>query len=111
LTGGEEDSELWFGSASESILGMSLGETVLRNVHPRRVCHPQNCVLHNPSDHHMRTWPTHWRGDRRLMERLCQHGVGHPDPDDVAWHVSQDRHYQDVHGCDGCCRRPVPTEG
>ena len=35
--------------------------------------------------------------DRRIMERICPHGVGHPDPDDV---LNQDR----VHGCDGCCR-------
>ena len=41
---------------------------------------------------HMRGWPTTGRG-----ERVCPHGVGHPDPDR--------RHADDpgVHGCDGCC--------
>lgn len=41
-------------------------------------------------------WPQHWRGDRHLMERICPHGVGHPDPDDI--------NPDGVHGCDGCCR-------
>jgi hypothetical protein len=32
------------------------------------------------------------------MERICEHGIGHPDPDQImrdeaGW----------VHGCDGCC--------
>lgn len=49
----------------------------------------------------MRTWPSVWRADRRLLERLCPHGVGHPDPDDR----SADR----VHGCDGCCQDGRPT--
>ena len=60
------------------------------------------CPIHNPSDHHMSGWPTHWRDDRQLMERICPHGVGHPDPDDR----SDDR----THGCDGCCR-PAPEPG
>lgn len=52
----------------------------------------------------MRAFPTHWRADRGLMERICPHGVGHPDPDDLAW---QEEHRPQaaagVHGCDGCC--------
>lgn len=46
----------------------------------------------------MRSFPQLWRTDRGVMERVCPHGVGHPDPDEV---------YRDiddfVHGCDGCC--------
>jgi hypothetical protein len=53
------------------------------------------CAIHWPSQHHMRTWPQHWRGDRGIIERVCDHGVGHPDPDD--------RDRNKVHGCDGCC--------
>jgi hypothetical protein len=67
----------------------------LRHVHPATQCAGEWCPLHNRSDHHMRDWPQHWRGDRYLMERICPHGVGHPDPDDP----STDR----THGCDGCC--------
>jgi len=45
-----------------------------------------------------------WRSDRRLMERVCPHGIGHPDPDDVAYRVSRGEPATvAVHGCDGCC--------
>lgn len=73
------------------------GQTIY-NVHPMDDCIGRPCVMHAPSNHHMREWKTHWRADRHLMERLCPHGIGHPDPDDI----SEDR----VHGCDGCCRPP-----
>jgi hypothetical protein len=71
----------------------------LVNIHPRIACAPTACVIHNRSDHVMRAFPTHWREDRRFMERICPHGVGHPDPDDP---------FADpVHGCDGCCMSPA----
>lgn len=98
------DDELWIGEATEPVLGAHVGRTVLENVHPSSRCAGEWCVLHNPSDHHMRDWPTLWRADRRLMERTCSHGVGHPDPDDLAFHRRHDRDWQGVHGCDGCCR-------
>ena len=56
------------------------------------------CCIHNPSDHHMVDWPTNWRDDRKMMERICEHGVGHPDPDDLAFSGRDG-----VHGCDLCC--------
>ena len=71
---------------------------VLR-VHRKKDCVGPHCPIHNPSDHHMKDWPTHWRADRGIMERVCEHGVGHPDPDDA---------FADgVHGCDGCCTPPA----
>lgn len=73
------------------------------NTHPAEKCAGQACVIHNPSDHKMRDWGLNWRSDRLLMERLCPHGVGHPDPDDLAFHVSEGRAWQANHGCDGCC--------
>jgi hypothetical protein len=69
-------------------------------------CLGTTCVIHNPSDHHMRSWPMHWRPGRGIMERICSHGTGHPDPDQFEY---WDRVYGDeswamsVHGCDGCC--------
>lgn len=74
-----------------------IGGQRLRNVHLKGVCLGPHCCIHNPSPHHMVEWPQNWRPDRRIMERLCPHGVGHPDPDDP----TQDT----VHGCDGCCWR------
>lgn len=59
-----------------------------------------HCPIHNPSNHHMVNWPTHWRDDRGMMERICPHGVGHPDPDDPKATINGN----DIHGCDGCCQ-------
>lgn len=53
-----------------------------------------------------------WRADRQLMERVCDHGIGHPDPDHIK-HVTRIARYASVpvdvdgigvHGCDGCCQ-------
>ena len=77
------------------------GQT-LDNVHDESQCNGRNCAIHNPSDHHMKDWPLHWREDRRFFERICEHGVGHPDPDEIEYHKSQGRDIS-VHGCDGCC--------
>lgn len=64
-------------------------------------CAGSHCPIHNPSDHHMRKWPQHWRDDRGIMERTCEHGVGHPDPDCI--YAQRDG---GLHGCDGCCMPP-----
>lgn len=74
-------------------------------VHPKENCRGEHCVIHSPSDHHMKSWPTHWRGDRGIMERICKHGVGHPDPDDLAFRVAngEDELTGALHGCCGCC--------
>ena len=68
----------------------------LVNAHSLEDCEEDVCPIHKLTDHSMRSFPQHWRDDRRIMERICPHGVGHPDPDDV---LNEDR----VHGCDGCC--------
>lgn len=81
--------------------------THLVDVHDRALCAGHPCCVHNPSDHHMYGWRQHWRADRRLMERLCAHGIGHPDPDDVAYARRQfgevAARLRGFHGCDGCC--------
>ena len=78
---------------------------VVRDVHPPTDCAEREfCAIHAPSPHLMRTFPTHFRFDRYLMERICDHGVGHPDPDDVAYQaVAMPERMAGVHGCDGCC--------
>jgi hypothetical protein len=67
--------------------------------HDRDTCKGEYCTIHNFSDHHMVKWNQRWREDRSIMERICGHGVGHPDPDDPK---AQDE-FESVHGCDGCC--------
>lgn len=76
-------------------------------VHAREDCSGR-CSIHAPSDHSMKDLPTHWRDDRGIMERICEHGVGHPDPDDTGFRVmdvGQGAEYADLHGCCGCCRK------
>lgn len=92
--------------------------TTLTRVHGREECEGREipCCIHRPSAHHMAAWPMNWRSDTRVMERICPHGTGHPDPDHMAyvtslesWHStggedSGDMSWQGVHGCDGCCQ-------
>ncbi|AOE43769.1 hypothetical protein SEA_BANTAM_80 [Gordonia phage Bantam] len=76
----------------------------LANVHDEAPDCASGCVIHSPSDHHMRLWPLHWRDDRAIFERLCPaHGVGHPDPDQFAYWDRTGNEWQKVHGCCGCC--------
>jgi hypothetical protein len=77
--------------------------TILTNVHQEWDCAGWPCVIHRPSHHAMRSWSLHWRDDRRIFERICKHGVGHPDPDQIDhWRAKAQLHNL-VHGCDGCC--------
>ena len=64
------------------------GSTRRLNAHSLEDCLGEVCCIHKMTDHSMRGFPQLWREDRRIMERICPHGVGHPDPDDV---VNQDR--------------------
>lgn len=82
--------------------------------HNPRNCKGETCCLHNRSDHRMRDFPQHWREDRKLMERMCAHGVGHPDPDALAHIEAVDgkeaADIESVHGCDGCCSAATAEE-
>ena len=66
-------------------------------------CAGTPCPIHAPSRHHMTDWPMTLRASG-LTERICSHGVGHPDPDSVAWLDSHGRTGYGLHGCDGCCQ-------
>lgn len=70
--------------------------------HPNYACKGSSCTIHNKTMHKMRHYPQHWRVDRAIMERICEHGVGHPDPDEYKIN-GPNGEYQAVHGCDGCC--------
>jgi len=76
-------------------------DTVIRCHHPSQ-CEGHICSLHNRTDHSMRSFPQHWRWDRGIMERVCPHGVGHPDPDDYMILNGDDN---GIHGCCGCCSK------
>lgn len=94
-----DDPSVWMiGEAAEPVHGIQSGPTILHRVHPESVCAGRACVIHRPSEHRMRDWPLNWRADRRIMERICLHGIGHPDPDQLPMLQGMG-----MHGCDGCC--------
>lgn len=84
---------------------VAVQEGILTNVHRADQCVGGHCWVHYPSEHHMVTWPISWRADKRTALRVCSHGIGHPDPDDVAFNVRMGRDVT-VHECDGCCTTP-----
>lgn len=70
---------------------------------------PMTCVIHRPTTYRL-------TGSRQILRRggliedECEHGVGHPNPDSVAyfrWRNPEDN--RSLHGCDGCCG-PEMTE-
>jgi hypothetical protein len=71
-------------------------------VHNPNVCRGEKCALHNPSDHSMLKWPMLLR-ETGLVERTCEHGIGHPDPDSMRWMNKTFGDGWGIHGCDGCC--------
>jgi hypothetical protein len=79
----------WFGTHLVQV------PTVLRGVHLEHECLGQPCLVHRPSDHHMRHWPLLWWDEQKVFQRLCPHMLAHPDPD--GWGEVE-------HDCDGCCQ-------
>lgn len=77
--------------------------TTLYNVHERSDTCEQSCVIHNPLTNHMSDWQLHWRNDRGIFERICPHGIGHPEPSQYPYWDATHQGHQKVHGCDGCC--------
>lgn len=77
---------------------------VLTRVHDPAKCegkHP--CVIHGPTDHHMRDWPLYYLAEDKTFVRYCPHGESHPDPDQIVYWRERDVEYLSLHACDGCC--------
>lgn len=77
------------------------------NLHPaNEECATDGCMIHNPDEAwvgNREGWPYSPRADGR-MERLCPHGVGHPDPDAARFlNRTRPNLAASIHGCDGCC--------
>lgn len=75
---------------------------------PMRCADDRRCVIHRPSVHGMTWWAAIMREDRGyLVERICRHGIGHPDPDSLAYFFAKGDDTAGIHGCDGCCTRAL----
>jgi hypothetical protein len=99
---GQNDKGYWV-VAIDPVTGEKCGEMI--NVHSPQACaEALGCAIHNrPSDHPLKNAKMLWRNDRGILERLCEHGVGHPDADSAAYLASIGRSNDNIHGCDGCC--------
>lgn len=86
----------------------------LLQVHPvNNDCFINGCCVHCPDPlaiENVEDWPYNWRADRGIMERVCIHGTGHPDPDSARFLERHGKSYENVHGCDGCCGRKVTND-
>lgn len=78
-------------------------------VHDQDLCAGQWCVIHRPKPGVWDRWPTFWRFDRRIMERICPHGIGHPAVEQFDHWRATDQWWQATHGCDGCCGGTTKT--
>lgn len=73
--------------------------TKVVNVHNENECFGPTCAIHRNTHHHMELDPQRWNPKENYIERVCQHSVGHPDPDDFL-------NLLRAHDCDGCCLKP-----
>lgn len=90
---------------SENVFVTDTGQRLVRT-HNAQGCAQSpipNCAIHNPSERAKKLGKLHWRVDRGFFERICEHGVGHPDPDDARFQEGNGREDIWTHGCDGCC--------
>lgn len=78
---------------------------LLKGVHSPSNCadQPWGCWVHTPKSHALASAPIRWRDDKGTAERICDHGISHPDPQDVAYWWSIRGRDVTVHACDGCC--------
>lgn len=85
-------------------------------VHGVDQCTGTWCCIHNPSDHHMKTWPLVFTPTLLSAGyRVCEHRIIHPDPDSRAYLIRQHDPFallmSILHECDGCCDPEGPTHG
>jgi hypothetical protein len=72
----EDPTQYLIADATDASFGAHQGVAVLENVHPATACDGRHCVIHNPSNHHMRSWPLVWRDDKWSVPDLVDTGLG-----------------------------------
>lgn len=83
-------------------------EEFITRLHPETAdCYEHGCVIHSPTPYSsanpLGEAAMNWRDDKGQMERLCRHGIGHPDYDQANYNTRTGHPYSNIHGCDGCC--------
>jgi hypothetical protein len=74
---------------------------VLKHVHSKLDCKGPYCTVHKMSDHHMRSFPQIWNPIVVAMQRVCEHGKRHTDPDEINNDIFVKMDHDS--DCDGCC--------
>lgn len=67
--------------------------------HAQWSCIGDFCVVHRPMPGPWQDWPTRWRQDRGIMERVCPCGVGHPASEEYQWGGDMEHGCCGVHTC------------
>lgn len=72
-------------------------------VHPESRCIGRDreiigCCIHAPSDHPLKAAPLAWVSLAHCMIRVCEHGEGHTDPDDLAYRAWAAAHSDPEYG-------------
>lgn len=82
---------------------LGAGKLGVLTTHQEDECSSERCDIHNRPEE-MSNYPLQWRNDRKILEQVCKHGVGHPSPGEVSHCIREGRgrlHLE--HRCDGCC--------
>lgn len=98
----QNDETGWYTSLYEN--DKYIGELV--NTHNPRLCEGRGCAIHNhPSGHRLNMQPMVWANENgeAVLERICVHGIHHPDADSAVYLESVGQEYLNEHDCDGCC--------
>lgn len=80
---------------------------VIQGVHPKKGC-TGTCYIHNKSRHPLRHAPLKINMETGMIERMCEHNIGHPDVDYLRarQESGEDISFMGIHHCDGCCTTP-----
>lgn len=88
------------------------GGHMMSGVHSSKNCVGHPCPIHRPSEHSQRHLKLVYRYsdlglEPIIAERICEHGVGCPDPDWLSFieerHGTKARNTASIHGCCGKC--------
>lgn len=85
-------------------------DILLHQVHSYSVCRGRECIIHRPDRRDSDLWPLLWREDRGIFERICPHGVGHPDRAQRDYWLRTEQEHNFIHGCDFCCHHNLVNE-
>ena len=78
------------------------GTIHMSGVHDDTECAGRPCIIHSPLAP-TNTRNLRFRRDKGIFEEYCEHGVGHPTPEDRRFLQETNQEWLGVHGCDGCC--------